>query len=62
MKIRYLIVLLNGGDVRYRIEEFMSMRECHEFQAAITEIIRNDAPDAKIVRSECFEVGQVVSK
>ncbi len=57
MKILLLFVILHNGDARYTIEEFPTMKECVEFKAAIIDILKNDAPEAKIIRAECFEVG-----
>ena len=62
MKILLLFVILHQGDVRYKMEEFTTMKECQEFKDAIIEIVHNDAPGAKVIRAECFEVGQVVSR
>ena len=54
MKYLLLLVILHGSEVRYKIEEFPSMKECQEFRDMVPDIIPQQA---KIVRLECFEVG-----
>ena len=54
MKYLLLLVILHGGEVRYKIEEFPSMKECREFRDMVPDIL---PAQARIVRNECFEVG-----
>ena len=55
MKFLLLLVILHNNEVRYKIEEFVSMQECKEFSATVPDLIPKQAT---IVRNECFAVGK----
>ena len=60
MTIIFLIIIVLQGGVRYQIEEFSDWTTCREHKAEVeAEVV---AIKAQLVRSECFDVGRVVSK
>ena len=60
MTILFLIIILLQGEVRYRIEETPNLTECRARKAEVEAWVASQ--NARVIRSECFDVGQVVSK
>ena len=60
MRIIFLIIALFQGDIRYKAEELPGWTECRQRKAEVEAWVL--AVEAQIIRSECFEVGQVANK
>ena len=60
MSIIFLIIILWQGDIRYKVIELPSWSECRELKVAEEAWVASQK--AQLIRSECFEVGRVVSK
>ena len=60
MIILFLFIVLWQGDIRHKVIEFSDWTECREWKT--TEETWAEKNKAQVIRSECFDVGQVVNK
>ena len=57
MTVLFLIIIIWQGEVRYRIEEFSDFTQCRMRKVEVELLAKEN--QAQIIRSECFDVGQV---
>jgi hypothetical protein len=56
MKFVLLLIVLYRGEVRYKVEEFDSIRECRDFSVILPALLPKEAT---VFRNECITLGGV---